>query len=147
MTAGRELDALIAERVIGEHVHCFATLDEHIEGLCGKCGRQKTGLRCDGCHILLQTSLCFKCNQETAFRIEPLPYRIQSQPYSTSIAAAWQIIEKADLWQISGSLGDGPFITIIEFGPNEGMATADTAPLAICLAALRATGVQDVVEK
>lgn len=61
--------------------------------------------------------------------------------YSTDIADAWEVVEKADLWSLYGSIGDGPYRACIQFGDREGLMTADTAPLAICLAALKAKGV------
>jgi len=61
--------------------------------------------------------------------------------YSTDIAAAWQIIEKLrkqDMYYKLGFNGDGlPYY--IEAGfYEETLARADTAPLAICIAAIKA---------
>lgn len=110
MTAGRELDALVAEQVMG---------------------------------MVLPDTLWLRpseiSTEEAALIILPA--------YSTSIAAAWPILEKADWWRLCGSLADGPFFCTIALGHKEGEENADTAPLAICLAALRAVGVQDVLEK
>jgi hypothetical protein len=73
-----------------------------------------------------------ECNYE---HLEHLP------PYSTSIAAAWKVVEK--LMKGKRNVGvwseDGKWeATIEEYdgGLIEHTAVADTAPLAICLAAL-----------
>lgn len=110
MKAGRELDALIAEKVMGliaYKVQLVAppprvrTIDE----------LQRVG--------------------------SPLPH------YSADIAAAWEVVEKADLWSLYGSIGDGPYRACIQFEDREGLMTADTAPLAICLAALKAVSQEE----
>jgi hypothetical protein len=78
--------------------------------------------------------------------------------YSTDIAAAWEVVEK--VWATLPKTGYGTFRALLhrrdpdgrwicEFAPNahgdwrtHATAEADTAPLAICLAALRAVGAE-----
>ena len=57
--------------------------------------------------------------------------------YSTDIAAAWEVVEELDLsmYPLACTVG-----WRFEFDRNEG-AEAETAPLAICLAALKAKGI------
>ena len=102
MQPGRELDALIAEKVMGQNTR----------GLSG-CGSWGCGCSSD-----------------------PYPHLPK---YSEDIAAAWRVVEKLD----------GTYEPVIErHGPgwtawfDSNQAWADTAPLAICLAALKAVGVQ-----
>ncbi len=118
MNPGRELDALIAEKVFGK-----SEPDR-------------------GCMCSLRES-CYVCN----------PFLKGIKPYSTDIAAAWEVVEKIKL---NKSLHDGFTLTFdLEekrwragslwwrgyeqaewLEPNSAMA--ETAPHAICLAALKA---------
>jgi hypothetical protein len=112
MQAGRELDALIAEKVMG-----------YVPPRPGTVG----------------------------YDMKDLP-RNRVPHYSTDIAAAWQVVEKLNLlskmkdgclyfdpslnkWVISEWSGGREFA--------EGSVEADTAPHAICLAALKAIGVEE----
>ena len=120
MKPGRELDALVAEKVMG--------YDHGIAG-CRWCQKDITGS-------------------------DPYPRRNPHfDHYSTDIKAAWEVVDKGHLygdcirqwprdgemvWQIGSpwwDLGrrDGGFLVIAE---------ADTAAHAICLAALKAIGVE-----
>jgi len=110
MKAGRELDALVAEKVMG--------MLKYIQG-----------------------DITIFENEEYLWRDWEVPY------FSDDIAAAWQVVEKmrekyvinieidcentwVELWRDST---DEPYKQVAdEYG--------DTAPLAICLAALRAVG-------
>jgi hypothetical protein len=76
-------------------------------------------------------------------------YRLPAKEYSTDIAAAWQVVEKLRPMRIrtagtcvidvtSHALGHTVAITETEYEFTLGAATADTAPHAICLAALEA---------
>lgn len=106
----RELDALVAEKVMGEQVRGTWIID---------------GVRPDG-----------------------IPNRqCPVEHYSSDIAAAWEVVEKLDgEWKLQGHEGLGweagfdsstggmdAVIVSVE-------AMADTAPLAICVAALKAVG-------
>jgi hypothetical protein len=104
LVAGRELDALVAERVMG-------------------------------------------WVQE-----EPQPHPVNSfaiyfggpPPYSTDIAAAWQVVERMREQEYSIALDSDTWLkhpyAVHFIGGNSGCVscTADTAPLAICRAALKA---------
>jgi len=111
MQAGRELDALVAER-LGFTIKEIAGIDAG-----GKTVRlQRISLGNRGHKVI--------------------PY------YSTSIAAAWELVEegrKRVSLEVEFSLfanEDGTWDA--EFGMNEAVS-APTAPLAICLAFLKAT--------
>lgn len=112
MKAGRELDALVAEKVMGWTYRTFP------DGACPLvkhwyCGEQ---------YMLMKS-------------------------FSTSITDAWQVVEKLNnLWQGHWSLVrvDGEWAIYENPYDIEGYpptAQAMTAPLAICLAALKAVGV------
>lgn len=70
--------------------------------------------------------------------------------YSTDIAAAWEVVEKmkhsswsfsirsSDDCEAEFSLNDGKFL---QNADTVGMGRGDTAPYAICLAALKAVGI------
>lgn len=72
--------------------------------------------------------------------------------FSTEIASAWQVVEKMRefgwfFYMDNGSQGDSFFVTFHEgkdFSDDGCSASAEapTAPLAICLAALKALGVE-----
>ena len=102
MPAGRELDALVAEKVMGQET------TEWTDGLGG-------------------TGVTFFAPVE---------------PYSTDIAAAWEVAEK--LIQTLGIAVEQPFhdgiwrCTIFGLWPKKWVCHGETAPLAICRAALKA---------
>lgn len=107
MKAGRELDTLVAEKVMGWTYRTFP----------------------DGACPLVKHWYCGE------------QYMLM-QPFSTSIASAWQVVEKLkangnNVWvEWAGTVwvcGTTSVFPDIE---------ADTAPLAICLAALKACGVE-----
>jgi hypothetical protein len=127
MPAGREMDALVAERVMEIRVywhHYYLTGD----GKLTKCGPFLNG----------QDS-CESVNRKVA-------------GYSTDISAAWRVVEKMrdalGHWELAHHIDD-PRKCYAEFGGEyepydgwhtcKGCALADTAPLAICRAALLAT--------
>ena len=118
MEAGRELDTLVAEEVMGWE----ATAD----GLYWDARQKRT-------RLVLGSAIAKKREE---MGIENGPGFVFAP--STDIAAAWEVVEKADLWSLYGSIGDGPYRACIQFEDREGLMTADTAPLAICLAALKA---------
>jgi|CXWL01.1.fsa_nt_gi hypothetical protein len=68
--------------------------------------------------------------------------------YSTDISAAWLVVEKLRErgWKIELFGRTDCWCVLFEQGPNHTLQTAiedaDTAPLAICLAALKAVGVE-----
>lgn len=116
MQAGREMDALVAEKVMGWTTR-FAKL-------------------CD------YEPLRVWSNGAVTYYDDDLPR------FSTYIAAAWMVVEKfkADGAMFSLDFGNGKngFSCYIRMNEkdksghsNEAFATADTAPLAICRAALK----------
>lgn len=69
---------------------------------------------------------------------KPLPH------YSTDIAAAWEVVEKVGDIKLEGyRCVDGCFRwCVTTFDLDDIEIRADTAPMAICLAALKAKGVE-----
>lgn len=126
---GRELDALVAEKVMGSCVHDWKE-DTETESWdrvyqCSRCGRRAHF------HYLDHLS----------------GGPVDVEPYSTSIADAWKVVEKmADTPGPNGdhytlSLWYSGVEAVAVFAEMEGWggrATAETAALAICLAALAA---------
>jgi hypothetical protein len=108
MKAGRELDALVAKKVFG------AYLEEH---------DSREPWNCD---------VCGK------------PFYSDLPPYSTDIAAAWLVAEKADLFGrkmlVLSFDGERWIISdeVTPAGPHGVCARAETVPLVLCLAALKA---------
>ena len=75
---------------------------------------------------------------------------LHAQPYdfwkpSTNIADAWQVVkkfyEKGDKVIVTNTLG-GNWCCYIHAGLGQFSAIAETAPLAICLAAMKACGIE-----
>ena len=144
MNAGRELDALVAEKVMGlkpgvdfgawpEHewkrdedgtVDVFGfDADTHNGPVCVRCGY----------------GYCHHCQKEPSAPCEKRPRR-----YSTDIAAAWGVVERlaalgnhvaVESWRDSS---DARWQVVV----YDKHAYAPTAPLAICLAALKAVGAE-----
>lgn len=134
---GKELDALVAEKVMG--IDLTAPCNGEME-------------------IYYTTPYCVKCGYEFSkddYRYGPHTYN--PRHYSTSIAAAWEVVEKLNLsvvqWEkkwLVVEFGYGisdysnyplqtePWLLIEEsFYGVEDYTIAETAPLAICLAALK----------
>ena len=112
VTAGRELDALVAEKVMECHLIRFINGLGNLDIRCG-CSPDQHNEQDGAC--------CgFLCD------------------YSTSIDAAWEMVEKlAGTFRLEYEKYSG---WNCELGL--GSCHADTAPLAICLAALQAVGSQ-----
>ena len=113
MKPGRELDALVAEKVMGWR-------------------RVSEG------------EPYFWPTQKMIDRIKELHPDVLAVDYfpaplfSADIAAAWQIVEKADWWQME-SVETGEVWVILAINESYSYdATANAAPHAICLAALKA---------
>ena len=121
MKAGRELDALIAEKVMGLTRHDESYVAEGV-------GKVLRFVWRDGCGTCVYSGDMF------------LPH------YSTNIADAWAVVEK--LVNTPGPNGDhhsvqvdysGDAVVVIDENEDwQVSAIAETAPLAICLAALKA---------
>jgi len=128
MKAGRELDMLIAEKVFGR------------ERMLARFG--------------------FEHGEPEYHWGYPMGHD-RADHYSTNISAAWKVVEKLCNWDVDDNMlvleGQGPDIEKKELPDGEAqqwwkadiagiaghnVGEADTAPLAICLAALRAVGVQ-----
>jgi len=118
LQVGRELDALVAEKVMGVlEIIPYGTSEGDFFCVLGY-------------------------TQDGGGISEPLKH------YSTSISAAWEVVEKVNQQMDLGFLPDkdGRLQYDCSFGPdnterNPTCNYADTAPLAICLAALKVGGV------
>jgi len=121
MEAGQELDELILERFMG-----FLP----------------DPTRCDRCGWKLAETVEDGCVKENC-SMRPMPPRRVPPPYSTNVAAAFQVFANLPLhWRCLRQL-DADTWAIEESGPDYHdlvIASAPTAPHAICLAALKAIG-------
>jgi hypothetical protein len=127
MKAGRELDALVAEKVFGCKVRRAPEMYDYAYCECG-----------DGEHG-------DQSNYERRFHDDPWDIR----RYSTSIAEAWLVVEKLAQTEWDYSLeykgkgrgyeftAEGYFGKWVDGQFRYGHTVADTVPLHICLAALK----------
>lgn len=112
MKAGRDLDKLIAEKVMRLDVSKL----------------QDSGFSCQ---------LCGSDDYDWA-RANPIS---QIPPYSTNIEAAWGVVGKLRLAIAPNEDDDGwVCATDVFYLDTNRAVTSQTAPLAICLAALKAVG-------
>lgn len=151
MSAGPELDALVAEKVMGlaplddESVRLGDLVDRSGEYLVSRTGKEVT-MESDIARMPDDTRVYASRGYGGAW-ITLAPPR--HPPYSTDIAAAWRVVgrlagEYADVAVYA--LSDGTYDCRIgernpggDWGGDEVHADAETAPLAICRAALIAT--------
>lgn len=124
MEAGRELDALIAERVMGLNPVKNSNPYNMIFT------RRRDWVDMDDYY--------YEGEDDGYHFVDEVPH------YSTDIAAAWKVVEhmKADGWQchMRGWVNSNDWqCGFVHPGGQMSWNTADTAPLAICCAALRAS--------
>lgn len=130
MKAGRELDGLVAEHVMG--------LPRPDGPLPPYTGNEVVIEPFDYMGWVVQSS-----GYDAGDELEIVPHR-----YSTDIAAAWQVVEATDPaceWSVTKTAGDEYHCEIrgvLSGCTTHAEAYADTAPLSICLAALQALGVE-----
>lgn len=111
----REKDALVAEKVMGCNVkQGFNPITAEPDITYKFCGCESRDHHCDGGGVL---------------------------EYTTSIAAAWEVVERWPDGYFIEKDGDGYAIWEMEAYRNDLKCKAKSAPLAICLAALKAKGV------
>ena len=140
----RELDVLVAEKALGMRVERIRTNWYHHEILC---------FFEPGCDLMVYSYDENACNammyrngvDESAGVAAPLPY------YSGEIEAAWEIVDALGLMvcpSLTGNWGAGRFKGTMGLGDGAKRycepgtwAESDTAPRAICLAALKAKGI------
>ena len=123
MNAGRDLDALVAEQVFG----CKIKHDTGFNFV-----QQKR----------LPTMYCQSAGHE----------HVNFPMYSTSISAAWEVVEKLMPRDIVLAFNQTAKKWYLRYGDcHRNIKTdgplANTAPLAICLAALKAVGHTEAVQK
>lgn len=124
MCAGPELDVLVAEKVFGKprHEWRFEPASRGGNFMCSKC---------DACY----------CSPPWFLTKLPKLCEGEAKPYSTDIATAWEIVEKTNLFYGNALGRNSEGWEIFEDGQESGptiVSKIATAPLAICLAALKA---------
>jgi len=131
MQAGREMDALVAEKAMGISVQLFGD----------PCYLVNYCLRKDNGDLYYFKGECpLKASREEVKELIP--------NYSTDIARAWEVVEKMKNYLfVCGRTDDGIWEAYF-FPVNSGIgklseAHGDTAPSAICRAALKAMGVTE----
>jgi hypothetical protein len=125
----RELDALVAEKVLGH------TPDP---------------TRCDQCYWPLREREEDGCVKDNCSQ-RPLPEKRSPRPYSSDIAAAWEVVERLRQQHCCTKIysdHDLSYECVLirdrndPHKPSDGIwGLAATAPLAICLAALASVGI------
>lgn len=132
MKAGRELDRLVAEKVM--NLIACDKWERHYGGW-GMAISGAGDVWVSGCKH--PSGSCYPVDAPA--------------PYSTDITAAWQLIEKHPHYVslthsndhgYTGRWNDHMTWRCRFYAPEKFEAEADTAPLAICLAALKAIGVE-----
>jgi hypothetical protein len=133
MEAGREMDVLIAERVMGWRRVQWAT----------EAGRAiEPGW-------MLVNEIDWATDHYRAARSDELPssdFDVLVPRYSTDIPAAWPVLEKLMADFNVELRWDGRRWTCCVIHPFYRGHAADTAPLAICRAALAATGTDRITQ-
>lgn len=127
----RRLSDLVAEHIMGECRHDWQ-----------KCGPNQWNHACTKCGETAGSLV--------AWTPKEFPAVGKGTPYPKSISAAWQVVEKMreqgwDHFSLTwGAKGKWDAMFMMWHGPEDAIVqeVADTAPLAICLAALRAKGVE-----
>lgn len=123
LKAGRELDALVAERVMGWTVN--RTNDRHWHTV-GPTGRER--------HILIGRDCCAGQHDYDSHAFMP----------STDIASAWLVVEKLNATGWLCDLFRNQMMTHwhVAFAKDhtDSFVNDASAPLAVCLAALKAVG-------
>ena len=145
MKAGRELDALIAEKVMGwiwylSYIYAYPNGEP---------------VRTTGRYFLVHPDRAKEGHfadrkwYDVVKRPEPFDdsFCISFHP-STHIAAAWLVVEKLRTNDMHGGIyasdSGGMWVAYFDTQDNEYLVEAPTAPLAICLAALKAVEGGDV---
>ena len=131
MNSGRELDALVAAKVMGWEHERDAELRHKCNGKfhtrCGSCGEEGHG----NCYGFGRGAIQIECNC--------------TPPYSTDIATAWEIVEKMGALEWCFDINLQARYSAV-FRRNylsqtpRFSASEESAPHAICLAALKAVG-------
>lgn len=115
MEAGRDLDELIAEKVMG----------------LSPCVFRMTGQ--------ISASTLWNCKHDDCRNCYPKNKDAPMKSYSTDISAAWQVVEKMNCWMDLIHQTDGNYV--VAFVTKEDQVyqvRKKTAPFAICRAALLA---------
>jgi hypothetical protein len=156
----RELDALVAEKVMGltlipEIPEAMATVGfrhTHMTGSVfhtdfGRVSmpdwrelRVQCGYEFDDSNRYYGWYVCHRFWEETVSEVTAV--RDEPEPYSTSIEAAWEVVEKFNYRVELLREGEDSWACTIWEKNSFSQGEADTAPKAIVLAALKAVGVE-----
>src|SRR5690242_5200794 len=143
MEASRALNALVAEKVMGKQPgvdfgewpeHQWKRDEDDEIDMFGYDGDTHNGPSCTHCYY----SYCHHCQDGPTE-----PCEVEPPPYSTDIAAAWQVVDRlrpqmgvAIAVYDDGSARVELSRARLSFEESNIVAIGDTAPLAICRAAL-----------
>lgn len=151
----RKIDAMVAERVMGIKVlgtaHCWISGDD---------GRMSVANSLEACYGTAEHPVYAEpsydgeaCADEVVIGGVPACWLAVVPFYSTDIGAAWEVVEKIRERKDKngGSVTCHVIDRVTEWHCDitsddlriDVLGTGDTAPLAICLAALRAVGVDE----
>ena len=144
MKPGREMDALVAERVMGKNLRRCEHHEWGTETI--DVADYHYGICCKNCFAFWM--VCCEEPEPQNQCVTPHPY------YSTSISAAWEVVEKLNdwAWLIYGGERHG-YSWNADLVTNDGAFSSydhlhgdkiHSAPHAICLAALKAVGAASV---
>lgn len=117
LPAGRELDALVAEKVMGWRLVNYETYEPATTPEDYECAAYNDGWEWEGWDEVGE-----------AWKWRP----------STDIAAAWQVVEGFDVVTLERTAHGKWWASLWRQNDQNGSEGADTAPLAICRAALAA---------
>lgn len=128
----RKIDALVATRVMGYHHTPFDRIEP--------CSGMDDDHECDNCEtVRVKHAWIRPCDGAVVYALPP---------YSSSIEAAWSVVEKmkADKWRVSIEDFDNRYRVNFSRGVrymSENNREHLSVPLALCLAALAALGVDE----
>lgn len=135
MVADRELDALVAEKVMGMAQPEWTPTHEEVASA----------------YVSASRSGWYRWPWEINYWGREKPIQWESKRFSTDIAAAWEVVAKLKADGMMWCIYDTPSGVKcgINRAPMECLASveAETAPLAICLAALKSVGTPVTPEK
>ena len=145
LASGRELDALVAEKVMGLCVDCVFRADRFLDASWETLVPPSWVGHDEG---RMTGSSVYVVGDITRCTVHDMPLWSWSRHvYSTDIAAAWQVVEKMQTpemeeWEFNTSTDGDKWEATFWMGDTfNDSGETDTAPHAICLAALRAVEV------
>ena len=128
LPAGRELDALVAEKVMG------LSVEDYRYPMGWKRGKAHSWAEED---VVLWGNILCILNPDGTRKLLDDGFHVVVPYYSTSIAAAWELVIKLDKYVFAVSRSYRGWYGDFSLEETH-IGLADTAPLAICRAALKA---------